>query len=98
MHTVGLSFQQIQAYDLFQLRTQMKRYRLFDTMKGADEAIKACETLMARLVRVLLDPTKKGTRREVPDVPFYLFGLGPGRRKLLYRWVVPVVRVVWVGG
>ncbi len=56
---MGLSFQEIQKYDLYQLRKKMDECGLFETMHGAQEAYKACEELMAKLVKVLLDPTAK---------------------------------------
>ena len=56
---MGLSFQEIQKYDLFTLRTKMDECGLFESMHKAKEAYKACEELMAKLVKVLLDPTAK---------------------------------------
>ena len=58
-NSMGLSFQEIQKYDLYQLRAKMDEYGIFDSMKKAKEAYKACEELMAKLVKVLLDPKAK---------------------------------------
>ena len=56
----GLSFQEIQGYNLYKLRQKMDEYSIFESMPKAKEAYKSCEELMAKLVKVLLDP--KATR------------------------------------
>ena len=54
--TVGLSFQDIQNYSLFELRQSMIKYNVADTSSKADEHYKACESLMVKLVKLLADP------------------------------------------
>ena len=57
--TVGLSFQDIQNYSLFELRQSMIKYNVADTSSKADEHYKACESLMVKLVKLLADPKAK---------------------------------------
>jgi hypothetical protein len=56
---VGLSFQDIQNYSLFELRQSMKKYNIETISSKSEENYKACEGLLAKLVQLLADPKAK---------------------------------------
>ena len=59
--TAGLSFTDIKSYSLYQLRQAMKEYNLEEEggLRKAKEHYKNCESLMAILVKLLIDPKRK---------------------------------------